>query len=101
MLAKRRLASETIARKTESAWALASLASGAALVGLSAFFSSGTHRLAAPLGGWMMERFPVHRSVTDSAGVTTEILMDNTAVVFPIVAGLCLASALVAQLIRR
>ena len=41
------------------------------------------------------------RSVTDAAGVTTEVLIDNTAVVFPIVAGLCLASALVAQLIRR
>ena len=57
LLAKRRLASETIARKTESALALASLASGAALVGLAAFFSSGTHRLASKLGGWMMELF--------------------------------------------
>ncbi len=57
VLAKRRLASETIARKTESALALASLASGAALVGLLAFFSSGTHRLASKLGGWRMGLF--------------------------------------------
>ena len=47
----------------------------------------------------ILGHFP--KSVTDAAGVTTEVLIDNTAVVFPIVAGLCLASALVAQLIRR
>ena len=70
-------------------------------VGIINTFAYALAGLAEPFIGWMMERFPVHRSVTDSAGVTTEILMDNTAVVFPIVAGLCLASALVAQLIRR
>ena len=57
--------------------------------------------LCEPFIGGMMERFPVHRLVTDAAGMTTEVLVDNTALVFPIVAGLCLCSAAMAQLIRR
>ncbi|MEE3369121.1 MAG: MFS transporter [Planctomycetota bacterium] len=73
-------------------------ATGVGIINTCAYVVAG---LSEPFIGWMMERFPVRRSITDAAGVATEMLVDNTAVVFPIVAGFCLASALVAQLIRR
>ena len=73
-------------------------ATGVGIMNAFAYVLAG---LCEPFIGAMMERFPVRRLVTDAAGVTTEALLDNTALVFPIVAGLCFSSALVAQLIRR
>ena len=54
-LAKRRLATATILRKTESALAAVTLFCGISLLGLSGFFSSGTHHLASAIGGWAVE----------------------------------------------
>jgi len=45
----------TILRKTENALAIISLLCGVGLLGLSGFFSSGTHRLASVIGGWAIE----------------------------------------------
>jgi hypothetical protein len=58
-LAKRRLATVTILRKTESALAAVSLLCGLGLLTLSGFFSSGTHQLASAIGGWAVEAIAV------------------------------------------
>lgn len=73
-------------------------ATGVGIMNAFAYILTG---LSEPFIGWMMERFPIHRMVTDPAGIASRVTEDNTALVFPIVAGLCLCSAAIAQLIRR
>ena len=73
-------------------------ATGIGIMNAFAYIFAG---LCEPPIGWMMKSFQVRRMVTDAVGVTSEVLVDNTALVFPIVAGLCLCSAAMALFIRR
>ena len=73
-------------------------ATGIGIMNAFAYIFAG---LCEPPIGWIMKSFQVRRMVTDAVGVTSEVLVDNTALVFPIVAALCLSSASMALFIRR
>lgn len=86
-------------------WALAPDLLGRRLaatgVGILNTFAYAFAGLSEPCIGWMMEHNKIGRSLVTESGVEQIVLVDNTSLVFPVVAALCLCSAVTALFIRR
>ena len=86
-------------------WALAPDLLGRRLaatgVGMLNTFAYAFAGLSEPCIGWMMEHNKIALSVVTESGVEEIVQVDNTSLVFPVVAALCLCSAVTAQFIRR
>ncbi len=86
-------------------WALAPDLLGRRLaatgVGILNTFAYAFAGLSEPCIGWMMEHYKISQTVVDGSGVAQIVQVDNTGLIFPIVAGLCLCSAVTALFIGR
>lgn len=85
-------------------WALAPDLLGRRLaatgVGILNTFAYAFAGLSEPCIGWMMEHYKISQRVVTESGVQV-VQIDNTGLIFPVVSGLCLCSAVTALFIRR
>lgn len=73
-------------------------ATGVGILNAFAYLFAG---ISEPAIGWMMEHYKIASSVISEAGIEQVVWVDNTGLIFPVVAALSLASAVTALFIRR